>query len=323
MKFSAVKSSAIALSFAMTAAANAAAYPDKPIRMLVGFAAGGGTDTTARAIGQPLSEALGQQVIVDNRPGAAGNIAADITAHSVPDGYTILMGTIAALAINPSLYQKLPFDPIKDFEPISLAVSSMNVLVVHPSVAAKNVKELIALAKAQAGKLTYGSSGVGGAGHLAGVLFDQLAGTKMIHVPYKGGAPAIIALVSGEVNMVFATAETAVPQVKAGKIRALGVTTAKRSALLPDLPTIAEGGLPGYEANNWYGLLAPAKTPAAIVERLNREVVKVLNMPNVKEQLFRSGLDASPSTPKEFGAYIKSEMAKWSKVVKASGAKAE
>ena len=323
MKFSAVKFSAIALSFSMTAAANAAAYPDKPIRMLVGFAAGGGTDTTARAIGGPLGEALGQQIIVDNRPGAAGNIAADITAHSVPDGYTILMGTIAALAINPSLYQKLPFDPIKDFEPISLAVSSMNVLVVHPSVAAKNVKELIALAKAQAGKLTYGSSGVGGAGHLAGVLFDQLAGTKMIHVPYKGGAPAIIALVGGEVNMVFATAETAVPQVKAGKLRALGVTTAKRSALLPDLPTIAEGGLPGYEANNWYGLLAPAKTPPAIVERLNREVVKVLNMPNVKEQLFRSGLDASPSTQKEFGAYIKSEMAKWSKVVKASGAKAE
>jgi tripartite-type tricarboxylate transporter receptor subunit TctC len=291
--------------------------------MLVGFAAGGGTDTTARAIGGPLSDALGQQIIVDNRPGAAGNIAADITAHSVPDGYTILMGTIAALAINPSLYEKLPFDPIKDFEPISLAVSSMNVLVVHPSVAAKNVKELIALAKAQSGKLTYGSSGVGGAGHLAGVLFDQLAGTKMIHVPYKGGAPAMIALVSGEVNLVFATAETAVPQVKAGKIRALGVTTAKRSALLPDLPTIAEGGLSGYEANNWYGLLAPAKTPAAIIERLNREVVKVLNMPKVKEQLFRSGLDASPSTPKEFSAYIKSEMAKWSKVVKASGAKAE
>jgi len=323
MKFSAVKFSAIALSFAIVAAANAAAYPDKPIRMLVGFAAGGGTDTTARAIGGPLSDALGQQIIVDNRPGAAGNIAADITAHSVPDGYTILMGTIAALAINPSLYEKLPFDPIKDFEPISLAVSSMNVLVVHPSVAAKNVKELIALAKSQPGKLTYGSSGVGGAGHLAGVLFDQLAGTKMIHVPYKGGAPAMIALVSGEVNLVFATAETAVPQVKAGKIRALGVTTAKRSALLPDLPTIAEGGLPGYEANNWYGLLAPAKTPAAIIERLNREVVKVLNMPKVKEQLFRSGLDASPSTPKEFSAYIKSEMAKWSKVVKASGAKAE
>ena len=320
--FSVPSATAVALSFACTAGVHAA-YPDKPIRMLVGFAAGGGTDTTARAIGIPLAEALGQQVIVDNRPGAAGNIAADITAHSVPDGYTILMGTIAALAINPSLYQKLPFDPLKDFEPISLVVSSMNVLVVHPSVAAKSVKELIALAKAQPGKLSYGSSGVGGAGHLAGVLFDQLAGTQMIHVPYKGGAPAMIALVGGEVNMVFATAETAVPQIKAGKIRALGVTTAKRSALLPDLPTIAEGGLPGYEANNWYGLVAPAKTPAPIVERLNREVVKVLNMPNVKEQLFRSGLDASPSTQKEFGAYIKSEMAKWAKVVKASGAKAE
>jgi tripartite-type tricarboxylate transporter receptor subunit TctC len=199
----------------------------------------------------------------------------------------------------------------------------MNVLVVHPSIAAKSVKELIALAKSQPGKLSYGSSGVGGAGHLAGVLFDQLAGTQMTHVPYKGGAPAMIGLVGGEVNMVFATAETAIPQVKANKIRALGVTTAKRSALVPDLPTIAEAGLPGYEANNWYGLVAPAKTPAAIVERLNREVVKVLNMPNVKEQLFRSGLDASPSSPKEFGAYIKSEMAKWSKVVKASGAKAE
>ncbi|MDB5808984.1 MAG: hypothetical protein JWN94_1106 [Betaproteobacteria bacterium] len=323
MKFSAVKGSIIALSLTMAGAANAAAYPEKPIRMLVGFAAGGGTDTTARTIGMPLSEALGQQVIVDNRPGAAGNIAADLTAHAVPDGYTILMGTIAALAINPSLYAKLPFDPLKDFEPISLAVSSMNVLVVHPSVAVKNVRELIALAKAQPNKLSYGSSGIGGAGHLAGVLFDQLAGTQMTHVPYKGGAPAMIALVSGEVNLVFSTAETAVPQVKSGKIRALGVTTAKRSALLPDLPTIAESGLPGYEANNWYGLLAPAKTPHAIIERLNREIVKVLNTPSVKDQLFRSGLDASPSTPKEFGAYIRSEMAKWAKVVKASGAKAE
>lgn len=323
MKFFAMKLNAVAASFAFAGAVNAAAYPDKPVRMLVGFAPGGGTDTTARTIGIPLAEALGQQIIVDNRPGAAGNIAADITAHAVPDGYTILMGTIAALAINPSLYQKLPFDPLKDFEPISLVVSSMNVLVVHPSVAAKSVKELIALAKAQPNKLSYGSSGVGGAGHLAGVLFDQLAGTKMTHVPYKGGAPAMIALVSGEVNLVFATAETAVPQVKANKIRALGVTTAKRSALVPDLPTIAEAGLPGYEANNWYGLVAPAKTPPAIVERLNREVVKVLNMPNVKEQLFRSGLDASPSTPKEFSAYIKSEIAKWAKVVKASGAKAE
>ena len=324
MKFSNIAT--ISIPLALLAAqdiASAAEYPTKPIRMLVGFAPGGGTDTTARTIAQPLSEALGQQVIVDNRAGAAGNIAADIASKSPPDGYTILMGTIAALAINPSLYKSLPFDPIKDFEPVTLAVSSTNVLSVHPTVAAKNVRELVALAKSQPGKMTYGSSGVGGAGHLAGVLFDQLAGTTMVHVPYKGGAPAMIALISGEVQLVFATAETAVPQIKSGKIRALGVTMAKRTALLPDLPTIAESGLPGYEANNWYGILLPAKTPRAIVERLHRETVKVLTTPAIKELLFRQGLDASPSTPQEFAAYIKSEIAKWAKVVKASGAKAE
>jgi tripartite-type tricarboxylate transporter receptor subunit TctC len=194
---------------------------------------------------------------------------------------------------------------------------------VHPSVPVKTVKDLVALAKSQPGKLTYGSSGVGGAGHLAGVLFDQLAGTQMIHVPYKGGAPAMIALVGGEVQMVFATAETAVPQIKSGKIRALGVTMAKRTALLPDLPTIAEAGLPGYEANNWYGILVPAKTPKPIVDRLHKEIVKILESADVKEALFRQGLDASPSTQQEFSAYIKSEMAKWAKVVKASGAKAD
>ena len=324
MKFSNIVTISIPLVlFAAQDATRAADYPTKPIRMMVGFAPGGGTDTTARIIAQPLSEALAQQIIVDNRAGAAGNIAADIASKSPADGYTILMGTIAALAINPSLYKSLPFDPIKDFEPVTLAVSSTNVLSVHPSVSAKNVRELIALAKSQPGKLTYGSSGVGGAGHLAGVLFDQLAGTTMVHVPYKGGAPAMIALISGEVQLVFATAETAVPQIKSGKIRALGVTMAKRTALLPDLPTIAEAGLPGYEANNWYGILLPAKTPRAIVERLHREIVKVLNTPAIKEQLFRQGLDASPSTPQEFGAYIKSEIAKWAKVVKASGAKAE
>ena len=324
MKFSNIVTISIPLVlFAAQDATRAADYPTKPIRMMVGFAPGGGTDTTARIIAQPLSEALAQQIIVDNRAGAAGNIAADIASKSPADGYTILMGTIAALAINPSLYKSLPFDPIKDFEPVTLAVSSTNVLSVHPSVSAKNVRELIALAKSQPGKLTYGSSGVGGAGHLAGVLFDQLAGTTMVHVPYKGGAPAMIALISGEVQLVFATAETAVPQIKSGKIRALGVTMAKRTALLPDLPTIAEAGLPGYEANNWYGILLPAKTPRAVVERLHREIVKVLNTPAIKEQLFRQGLDASPSTPQEFGAYIKSEIAKWAKVVKASGAKAE
>jgi tripartite-type tricarboxylate transporter receptor subunit TctC len=324
MTFTALNLIAIPLALVIPlGATQAAEYPDKPIRMLVGFAPGGGTDTTARTIAQPLSEALGQQVVVDNRAGAAGNIATDIASKSPPDGYTVLMGTIAALAINPSLYKKLPFDPIRDFEPITLAVSSTNVLAVHPSVPVKNVRELIALAKSQPGKLSYGSSGVGGAGHLAGVLFDSTAGTRMVHIPYKGGAPAMIALISGEVQLVFATAETAVPQIKSGKIRALGVTIAKRTALLPDLPTIAEAGLPGYEANNWYGILVPAKTPHAIVERLNREIVKILTSPAIKEQLFRQGLDASPSTPKEFAAYIKSETAKWGKVVQASGAKAE
>ena len=319
MKYAALNLIAVPLALAaLQGGAQAATYPDKPIRMLVGFAPGGGTDTTARTIAQPLSEALGQQVVVDNRPGAAGNIAADIASKSPPDGYTLLMGTIAALAINPSLYKSLPFDPIKDFEPVTLAVSSTNVLAVHPSVAAKNVRELIALAKAQSGKLSYGSSGIGGAGHLAGVLFDNMAGTTTVHIPYKGGAPAMIALISGEVQMVFATAETAVPQIKTGKIRALGVTMAKRTALLPDLPTIAEAGVPGYEANNWYGILLPAKTPRAILDRLSRESVKVLNSPVIKEQLFRQGLDASPSTPQEFSAYIKSEMAKWAKVVQAA-----
>ncbi len=308
---------------ALQGGAQAANYPDKPIRMLVGFAPGGGTDTTARTIAQPMSEALGQQVVVDNRPGAAGNIAADIASKSPPDGYTVLMGTIAALAINPSLYKSLPFDPIRDFEPVTLAVSSTNVLAVHPSVPVKNVRDLIALAKSQSGKLSYGSSGVGGAGHLAGVLFDNMAGTTMVHIPYKGGAPAMIALIGGEVQLVFATAETAVPQIKTGKIRALGVTMAKRTALLPDLPTIAEAGVPGYEANNWYGILLPAKTPRAIVDRLNRDTVKILNSPAIKELLFRQGLDASASTPQEFSTYIKSEMTKWAKVVKTSGAKAE
>ncbi len=295
-------------------------YPTKPIRMIVGFAPGGGTDTTARAISAKLNDLLGQQVIIDNRPGAAGNIAADLVAHANPDGYTLLMGTIAALAINPSLYDKLPFDSIKDFAPIIQAVDSTNVLSLHPSVSANSVKELIALAKSK--PLNYGSSGVGGTGHLAGELFNTMAGVKMSHVPYKGGGPAMIDLISGQVQLVFATAASAVPHIKSGKIKGIAVTTAKRSALMPNIPTISEAGLPGFDANNWYGLVAPAKTPRAIIDRLNREVTKVLAMPDVKEFLFNQGLDPAAGTPEKFGAYIKSEMTKWAKVIKASGAKA-
>ena len=291
--------------------------PTKPIRMLVGFAPGGGTDTTARAMANKLNERFGQQIIIDNRPGAAGNIATEILSNSTPDGYTILMGTIAALAINPSLYKKLPFDPLKDVQPISRAVDSTNALVVHPSVAAKSVKELIALAKTK--PLNGGSSGVGGAGHLALELFNLQAGTKIVHVPYKGGGPAMADLLGGNINLIFATAASAIGHIKSGKIRALAVSTAKRSGLLPDLPTVAEAGLKGFEANNWYGILAPAKTPRNIVDRLNKEVVAVLGLPDVKEFLFRQGLDVAPSTPEAFATYIKSEKAQWEKVIKAAG----
>ncbi|HEV2008802.1 MAG TPA: tripartite tricarboxylate transporter substrate binding protein [Burkholderiales bacterium] len=303
-------------------AATPADYPTKPIRMIVGFAPGGGTDTTARAISNKLGELLGHQVIVDNRAGAAGNIATELVANANPDGYTILLGTIAALAINPSLYRsKLPFDSVRDFAPIIQAVDSTNILVLHQSVPAASVKELIALAKTK--PLNYGSSGVGGTGHLAGELFNSMAGTKMTHIPYKGGGPAMIDLVGGQVQLVFATAASAVPQIKGGKIKGIAVTTIKRSALMPNIPTIAESGLPGFDANNWYGLLAPAKTPRPIIMRLNSEVTKVLAMPDVKEFLFNQGLDPAPGTPEQFGAYIKSEIAKWAKVVKDSGARAD
>jgi len=304
-------------------AALAADYPDRPIRMLVGFAPGGGTDATARAIAPKMTELLGQQVIVDNRPGATGNIATDIVSKSNPDGYTILMGTIAALSINPHLYDKLPFDPLKDLLPVTRAVDSTNVLVVHPSVAAKTVKDLIALAKAKPGALNCGSSGVGGAGHLALELFNLQTGTKMTHVPYKGGGPAMIDLLGGNIQLIFATAASAVGHIKSGKIRALAVTTLKRSPLVPDLPTIAETGLKGFEANNWYGILVPAKTPRAIVMRLNKDTSTALLAPDTKEVLFKQGLDVAPESPEAFGAYIKSEFVKWGKVVKASGLKAE
>ena len=307
--------------FLASTTAVAAEYPDKPVRMLVGFAPGGGTDATARAIAPKMSELLRQQVIVDNRPRATGNIATDIVSKSNPDGYTILLGTIAALSINPNLYEKLPFDPLKDLLPVTRAVDSTNVLVLHPSVPAKSVKELIALAKVKS--LNAGSSGVGGAGHLALELFNLQTGTRMVHVPYKGGGPAMIDLLGGNIQLIFATAASAVGHIKSGKIRALAVTTLKRSPLVPDLPTVAETGLKGFEANNWYGVLVPARTSRAIIDRLNKDVTAALIMPDVKELLFKQGLDVAPESPEAFGAYIKSELAKWAKVVKAAGLKAE
>ena len=296
-------------------------YPVRPIRMIVGFAPGGGTDLTARPVAQKLSELLGQQVIVENRPGAAGNIATEQVARSAPDGYTLLMGTIAALAINPSLYGNLRFDPETDLAPVIQVVDATNVLALHPSVPASSVKELIALAKERS--LSAGSSGVGATGHLAIELFNLMAGVKLVHVPYKGGGPAMSDLVGGQVHLIFATTASSIPHLRSGRIKGIAVTTAKRSELLPDLPTISEAGLAGFDANNWYGLVVPAKTPRVIIDQLNAEVRKVLAMPDVRTTLFNQGLDPAPGTPEQFGTYIKSERAKWARVIKESGAKAE
>ena len=296
----------------------AADFPTKPIRLVIGFAPGGGTDTTARALSNKLNASLGQQVVVDNRPGHSGTIAADIVSKATPDGHTVLLGTIA-LVVNPSLTAKMPFDTLKDLAPVTQAADSTNILVLHPSVSAKSVKELIALAKAK--PLNGGSSGIGGTGHLAVELFNLQAGTKITHVAYKGGGPAMVDLLGGNIQLIFATAASSIGHIKAGKIRAIAVTTAKRSALVPDLPTVAEAGLPGYEANNWNGFFVPAKTPRPIINRLNKEIAAALNAPDIKEFLFKQGLDAAPNTPEQFAAYMKSEMAKWAKVIKAAGIK--
>ena len=296
-------------------------YPTRPVRMIVGFAPGGGTDLTARPVAQKMSELLGQQVIVENRPGAAGNIATEQVARAAPDGYTILMGTIAALAINPSLYGNLKFDPETDFAPVIQVVDATNVLALHSSVPANSVKELIALAKQRS--LSAGSSGIGATGHLAIELFNVMAGVKLVHVPYKGGGPAMTDLVGGQVQLVFATTASAIPHIKAGRLKGIAVTTIRRSALLPETPTISEAGLTGFDANNWYGIVVPARTPRAIIDQLNAVVTKILAMPDVRTTLQNQGLDPAGGTPEQFGAYIRSERAKWAKVIKESGAKAE
>ena len=305
------------------AARAADAYPAKPVRFVVAFPPGGGTDIIARAIAQKLAERIAQQVVVDNRLGAGGNIGTDIVAKSAPDGYTMLMGSAGPLAINASLFGKMPFDPIKDLAPVTLAASTPNVLVVHPSLRAATVKELIALAKARPGEINFASSGHGTPAHLAGELFNSMAGVKMVHVPYKGAAPALADLLGGQVQLMFSTMPPALPHVKDGKLRALAVTSAKRSPAAPDIPTLDEIALPGFEANTWHGVVVPAGTPATIVARLNREIVAILHLPDVVERFSSQGAEALGSTPEEFAAYIRSETLKWAKVVRDSGAKAE
>jgi tripartite-type tricarboxylate transporter receptor subunit TctC len=303
--------------------AQSGTYPTKPIRFLVANAPGGGLDLVARLTTPTLGNALGQQLIIDNRPGATGSVAAELTAKAIPDGYTIMMGAIGNLAVNPHIYKGLGYDPIRDLAPVTFAVSGSNVLVVHPTVPAASVKELVALARAKPGALTYGSSGAGNAGHLAAELLLSMSKTKMVHVPYKGGAPAMTALLSGEVQLVFSSPSTAIPQVKSGRLKGLAVTTAKRSQMLPDLPTIAESGFPGYDTDNWYGVVTAAKTPRAVIDRLNREFGRALNVPEVKEALLRQGLEVAPGTPEAFGAYMKSEYQKWGKLIREVGIRPE
>ncbi len=300
--------------------ADAQGYPAKPMRMLVGFPAGSSLDSAARIVAGKLSELLRQNIIIDNRAGAAGNIATEIVARARPDGYTLLMGANGALAINPALYAKLPFDTVKDLAPISKVVDTANILVVNVLSSANSVAQMIALAKA--GPLLGGSSGVGSPGHLALELFNMMAGTKIVHVAYKASAPALIDVMGGNIHLTFATAATAAPLIKAGKLKGLGVTALKRSILLPDLPTISENGLAGFEVSGWYGVLAPAGTPRPIVNQLNAAIVTALNLPDVRQSMSAQGFEISPSTPEEFGTFIRAEIAKWGRVVKFSGAKA-
>jgi tripartite-type tricarboxylate transporter receptor subunit TctC len=293
-------------------------YPVKAIRLIVPSAPGGGTDLSARVIAPKLSERLGQQVLVDNRGGGGSVIGNEIVARAAPDGYTLLMG-ISTLAILPSMVSKLPYDTLKDFHPITVVVRVSNALTVHPSVPATSVKGLIALARARPGALTYASAGAGTNPHLSAELFLVLTKLSMVHVPYKGSGPATAGLIGGETALSFPSVPSVINYLKAGRLRALGVTTAKRSAVLPDIPTIAEAGVPGYEAQQWFGVVAPGATPRAIVERLHRELMLVLKDPEVVRNFSAQGAEIVADTPDEFAAYLKSEMDKWARVIKAAG----
>jgi len=303
-------------------AALAQPYPAKPVRLVVPFVAGGPTDIEARQIGQKLGEALGQQVVIDNRGGANGNIGMEIAAKSPPDGYTLVIASVGTLTVNPHLY-KLPFDVLRDFAPITQTTQSPALLVVHPSLPVKTVKELLALARAQPGKLTFGSSGNGGLGHVCGEMFKQMAKIDIVHVPYKSAAPALTDIAGGHISLLFNNTIATVPFVKSGKLRALGVTSAKRTAALPEVPTLAEAGVPGYENYSWFGILVPVGTPREIVARLGDEVTKLLRAPDMREKMEAVGSEVVASTPEQFAAYLRSETDKYGRLVKAVGMRAD
>ena len=303
-------------------AAQPPAYPTKPVRMIVAVPPGGPADTLARLVAPKLTEALGQTVVIDNRPGANGIIAYETTARAAPDGHTFT-AVAAGVVINASLYKSVPYDPIKDFAPITLGITVPNILVVHPSVAATSTKDLIALARAKPGTVTFASAGSGTSGHLALELFRMNAGVDVIHVPYKGGGPALAEVLAGQVQALFSIALSAQPQIKAGKVRALAITSAKRSPVSPELPTVAESGLPGFEVIGWFGWLAPAATPKPIVDRLHREIVRALKLPDVRDRLLSQSTEPVGNTPAEFAAFMKSEHAKWGKVIRAANIRVE
>lgn len=298
-------------------------WPAKPIRFIAPNLPGGPTDILARLIGQKLAETLGQPVVIENRAGAAGNIGTEVAAKAPPDGYTLVTGNNATFGANVSLYKRLGFDPVKDFTPIVLAATQPNILVVHPSLPVTNVKELIALAKARPGQLNYSGSGMGAAAHLSAELFKSMTATNIVHIPYKSAAPALTDLIAGETQLMFATSLSVIQHIKANRVRALGVTTAKRSRFLSELPTIAEAGVPGFEASTWHGVLAPAGTPGAIVERLNMEINRMLQLADVRERLAAMGAEVVGGSAKEFADHIQREIPKWAKVVKAIGVQLE
>ena len=310
----AVMGLALTMSFA-----HAQTYPSKQVRFVVGFPAGGATDVVARAISQNLSEALGQPVVVDNRAGAASNIAAELVATSPKDGHTIFLGTVS-LAINPSLYKKLPYNALKDFTAVSQVTDTPFMFVTHPSLPVRNVKEFVALARARPGQLNYGSAGNGSGGHLFTAMFSSMAGVNLAHVPYRGASYATTSVLSGETIFMFDNIVTTLPLAKAGKLRALAVTTAKRSRVAEDIPTLAQAGVPGYDANAWFGVFAPAGTPDAVIARLQSEISKIVKIPEIRDRFLALGAEPVGSTPEQFAAFYRAEVVKWAKVVKDSGA---
>ena len=312
----------VLLSLAFCAGLHAQPYPAKPVRIVVPFPAGGIADLYARLIAGRVGESWKQPVVIENRTGAGGNIGADAVAKSAPDGYNLVMGSFGTHAVNVSLFSKMPYDPVKDFAPIALVLEAEGLLVLHPSVPAQSVPELIAHARQQPGRLSFASAGMGTASHLAGELFKSMARVEMTHVPYKGNVPALTDLLAGQTSLLFATMPTALPHAKAGKLRAIATIGARRSAATPDLPTVAEA-LPGFEVNNWIGLFAPAGTPQDIVRKWNGEVNKIMTGADIKQRLITEGAAFSPNTPEQFGEFVKSEIAKWAPVVKASGARAD